>query len=903
MKRIYAFGGGRADGAAGMKDLLGGKGANLAEMNALGLPVPPGFTITTEVCIEYLAQFPARPGSGAATEGPLPDGLMDEVRAALATVEENLGRRFGDSTDPLLVSVRSGARVSMPGMMDTVLNLGLNDETVAALALAAGNERFAWDSYRRFVTMYADVVMGLHRTRLDLLVGEVKRARNLELDTDLSADDWREVVRRMKERVEESLGRPFPEDPYEQLEGAIRAVFRSWNTARARFYRRENGIADHWGTAVNVQAMVYGNMGDDCATGVAFTRDPKNGSKVFFGEFLINAQGEDVVAGLRTPQPVNREGDGADSELPTLEESLPEAYAELVDVYQRLEDHYRDMQDIEFTIERGKLFILQTRGGKRTGAAAVRIAVDMVEEGLIDQSEALRRIGEDHLSQLLHPSVDPSAARTIIAHGLPASPGAATGQVVFSADEAVRLAGEDIPVILVREETSPEDIHGMTVSQGILTQRGGQTSHAAVVARGMGRCCVVGCSDIVVHRDNSFTAQPRDGGGEEWTIRAGDIVTLDGSTGDVMLGEVAMTAAGLEGSGLAQLLGWADGYARLGVRANADTPKDAMTARDFGATGIGLCRTEHMFFEGDRVESVREMILAEDAVEAQRALDKLYPMQRSDFVGIFEAMEGLPVTIRLLDPPLHEFLPHLDSEIASLAERMHVPASRIRTQVENLKEFNPMMGHRGCRLGITNPDLYRMQARAIFDAALDVQERGLVVKPEIMIPLVGTARELEILRRLVLDESEQVFERRGTRIDFLVGTMIELPRAAIMADKIAEHADFFSFGTNDLTQTTFGYSRDDARFLQTYTDPEFAVLEKDPFVSLDQEGVGTLVRMGTERGRSTVSGLKVGICGEHGGDPASIAFCHGIGLDYVSCSPYRVPVARLAAAKVALQEN
>jgi len=903
MKRIYAFGGGRADGAAGMKDLLGGKGANLAEMNALGLPVPPGFTITTEVCIEYLAQFPARPGSGAATEGPLPDGLMDEVRAALATVEENLGRRFGDSTDPLLVSVRSGARVSMPGMMDTVLNLGLNDETVAALALAAGNERFAWDSYRRFVTMYADVVMGLHRTRLDLLVGEVKRARNLELDTDLSADDWREVVRRMKERVEESLGRPFPEDPYEQLEGAIRAVFRSWNTARARFYRRENGIADHWGTAVNVQAMVYGNMGDDCATGVAFTRDPKNGSKVFFGEFLINAQGEDVVAGLRTPQPVNREGDGADSELPTLEESLPEAYAELVDVYQRLEDHYRDMQDIEFTIERGKLFILQTRGGKRTGAAAVRIAVDMVEEGLIDQSEALRRIGEDHLSQLLHPSVDPSAARTIIAHGLPASPGAATGQVVFSADEAVRLAGEDIPVILVREETSPEDIHGMTVSQGILTQRGGQTSHAAVVARGMGRCCVVGCSDIVVHRDNSFTAQPRDGGGEEWTIRAGDIVTLDGSTGDVMLGEVAMTAAGLEGSGLAQLLGWADGYARLGVRANADTPKDAMTARDFGATGIGLCRTEHMFFEGDRVESVREMILAEDAVEAQRALDKLYPMQRSDFVGIFEAMEGLPVTIRLLDPPLHEFLPHLDSEIASLAERMHVPASRIRTQVENLKEFNPMVGHRGCRLGITNPDLYRMQARAIFDAALDVQERGLVVKPEIMIPLVGTARELEILRRLVLDESEQVFERRGTRIDFLVGTMIELPRAAIMADKIAEHADFFSFGTNDLTQTTFGYSRDDARFLQTYTDPEFAVLEKDPFVSLDQEGVGTLVRMGTERGRSTVSGLKVGICGEHGGDPASIAFCHGIGLDYVSCSPYRVPVARLAAAKVALQEN
>jgi len=903
MKRIYGFGGGRADGTARMKDLLGGKGANLAEMNSLGLPVPPGFTITTEVCMEYLAQFPSRPGAGAVSEGSLPEGLMAEVREALSAVEENLGRRFGDPADPLLVSVRSGARVSMPGMMDTVLNLGLNDETVAGLARAADNERFAWDSYRRFVTMYADVVMGLHRTRLDLLVGEVKRSRNVELDTDLSADDWREVVSRMKARVEENLGRPFPDDPHEQLEGAIRAVFRSWNTARARFYRRENGIADHWGTAVNVQAMVYGNMGDDCATGVAFTRDPKNGSKVFFGEFLLNAQGEDVVAGLRTPQPVNREGDGADSESATLQESLPEAYAELVDVYKSLEAHYHDMQDIEFTIERGKLFILQTRGGKRTGAAAVRIAVDMVEEGLIDQSEALRRIDEHHLSQLLHPSVDPSASRTIVAHGLPASPGAATGQVVFSAEEAVRLAGEDIPVILVREETSPEDIHGMTVSQGILTQRGGQTSHAAVVARGMGRCCVVGCSDIVVHRDNSFTAQPRDGGGEEWTIRAGDIITLDGSTGDVMLGEVAMTAAGLEGSGLDKLLGWADERARLGVRANADTPKDAVTARGFGATGIGLCRTEHMFFEGDRIESVREMILAEDAIEAQRALDKLYPMQRSDFVGIFEAMEGLPVTIRLLDPPLHEFLPHLDSEIAGLAERMHVPASRIRTQVENLKEFNPMMGHRGCRLGITNPDLYRMQARAILDAALDVQERGLVVKPEIMIPLVGTSRELEILRRLVLDESEQVFERRGARIEFLVGTMIELPRAAIVADKIAEHADFFSFGTNDLTQTTFGYSRDDARFLQTYTDPEFAVLEKDPFVSLDQEGVGTLVRMGTERGRSTRSDLKVGICGEHGGDPASIEFCHEIGLDYVSCSPYRVPVARLAAAKVALQEN
>jgi len=903
MKRIYAFGAGKAEGSAAMGDLLGGKGANLAEMNSLGLPVPPGFTITTEVCMDYLATIPGRPGASQAPDVPLPEGLMDEVLVALEAVEGILGRRLGDATDPLLVSVRSGGRVSMPGMMDTVLNLGLNDETVEALAQRAGSDRFAWDSYRRFVTMYADVVMGLHRTRLELLVTERKRARGVAEDTDLSADDWREVVKRMKERVEESLGRPFPDDPHEQLEGAIRAVFRSWNTARARFYRRENGISDHWGTAVNVQAMVFGNMGDDCATGVAFTRDPKDGQKIFFGEFLVNAQGEDVVAGLRTPQQINRDGGGSDSELPTLEETMPAAYGELVDLYQRLEAHYRDMQDIEFTIERGSLYILQTRRGKRTGSAAVRIAVDMVGEGLIDQAEAMRRIDEDHLSQLLHPSVDPSAARTVIAQGLPASPGAATGQVVFNSEEAVRLTAEGVPVILVREETSPEDIHGMTVAQGILTQRGGQTSHAAVVARGMGRCCVVGCSDIVVHRDNSFTAHARDGGDNEWTIRAGDIVTLDGSTGEVMLGEVAMTAAGIEGSGLDELLGWADEVARLTVRANADTPKDAVTARSFGATGIGLCRTEHMFFDGDRIEAVREMILAEDEIEAQRALEKLYPMQRSDFVGIFEAMDGLPVTIRLLDPPLHEFLPHQDSEIASLASRMGVPASRIRMQVENLKEFNPMMGHRGCRLGITNPGLYRMQARAILDAALDVAARGLVVKPEIMIPLVGTSRELEILRAVVLSESELVFERRGAQIEFLIGTMIELPRAAIMADRIAEHADFFSFGTNDLTQTTFGYSRDDARFLQTYTDPDIAVLEKDPFVSLDVEGVGTLVRMGTERGRSTKEDLKVGICGEHGGDPDSIAFCHEIGLDYVSCSPYRVPVARLAAAKVALQEN
>ena len=906
MRRIYSFGDGKADGASVMTDLLGGKGANLAEMNSLGLPVPPGFTITTEVCMDYLRGLGGMgPGGGFGSvgdEGVLPEGLMDEVVEALSLVEKQLNRTFGDASSPLLVSVRSGARVSMPGMMDTVLNLGLNDQTVEGLAQESGNERFAWDSYRRFVTMYADVVMGLHRTRLDLLVDEMKKSRGVEADTDLSAEDWKVVVGRMKARVEESLSKTFPDDPREQLEGAIRAVFRSWNTARARFYRREHGISDEWGTAVNVQAMVFGNMGEDCATGVAFTRDPKTGNSIFFGEYLVNAQGEDVVAGIRTPQPVNRDGDDA-SELPTLEETMPEPYAELVAVYKKLETHYRDMQDIEFTIEKGRLFILQTRRGKRTGAAAVRIAVDMVQEGLIDQKEALQRIEEEQLTQLLHPSVDPNAAKTTIARGLPASPGAATGKVVFSSADAVRLASEGETVILVREETSPEDIEGMTVARGILTQRGGQTSHAAVVARGMGRCCVVGCSEIVVHRDGSFTAQPRDGGGSEWTIRTGDTITLDGSTGEVLLGEVMMSEAGLDGSGLDELLGWADELAVLTVRANADTPKDAATARGFGAQGIGLCRTEHMFFEGDRIDAVREMILAEDHSERAQALDKLYPMQRSDFAGIFSEMDGLPVTVRLLDPPLHEFLPGDDDEITELAGKMGVPASRIRLQVENLKEFNPMMGHRGCRLGITHPEIYRMQVRAILDAALDVQDRDVNVQPEIMIPLVGTSRELDILRGLVLTEAEDVFERRGRRLDFLVGTMIELPRAAITADRIAEHADFFSFGTNDLTQTTFGYSRDDARFLQTYLEPEIAVLEDDPFVSMDYEGVGALVRMGTERGRATKADLKVGICGEHGGDPRSIAFVHEVGLNYVSCSPFRVPVARLAAGKVALRED
>ncbi len=902
MKRIYNFGGGAAEGSARMRDLLGGKGANLAEMNTLGLPVPPGFTITTEVCMGYLAGLSPASSIGAAPpESALPSGLMDEVRQSLAVVEETLDRRFGDPDKPLLVSVRSGARVSMPGMMDTVLNLGLNDETLAGLAREAGDERFAWDSYRRFVTMYADVVMGLHRTRLDLLVDEAKQAKGPgTLDTDITADEWKLVVQRMKTRVEESLGRPFPTDPMAQLEGAIQAVFRSWNTARARFYRRQNNISDEWGTAVNVQAMVFGNLGESSATGVAFTRDPKSGHRSFFGEFLVNAQGEDVVAGTRTPQSINRTGDGGeDSEGATLQELMPEVYQQLVEIYEQLEGHYRDMQDIEFTIEKGRLFLLQTRRGKRTGAAAVRIAVDMANEGLISKAEALARVDEECLTQILHPTVDPGAAKTVIAKGLPASPGAATGQIVFTAEDAVRKAAEGTPVILVREETSPEDIEGMSVAQGILTQRGGQTSHAAVVARGMGLCCVVGCSDIVVHGDGSLTARPRAGGGSEWTLRSGDILTLDGSTGQVLLGSVAMTSANFDESGLDQILAWADEEANLGVRANADTPQDAAMARKFGARGIGLCRTEHMFFEGDRITAVREMILAEDEAERERALEKLYPIQRSDFSGIFEAMEGLPVTVRLLDPPLHEFLPHDDAEIHAVANTMGVPASRVRARVEDLKEFNPMMGHRGCRLGITHPAIYAMQVRAILDAALDLKQRGIEAKPEIMIPLVGIDRELEVLRTLVLEEADRVFERRNDRIDFLVGTMIELPRAALTADKIAQHADFFSFGTNDLTQTTFGYSRDDARFLQTYTDPQVGILDVDPFVSIDTTGVGVLVDMGCRKGRSVKPDLKVGICGEHGGDPRSIAFVDRVGLDYVSCSPYRVPVARLAAGQAA----
>jgi pyruvate, orthophosphate dikinase len=916
--RIYSFGGGAADGSTSMKDLLGGKGANLAEMSSLGLPVPPGFTITSAVCMEYLGAVAAsRPsflsqhnaGKGIMTgvtwgappveEPALPDGLMDEVRERLGRVEAIVGRSFGGPGSPLLVSVRSGARQSMPGMMDTILNLGLNDTTVEGLAEASGNPRFAWDSYRRFVTMYANVAMGLERAQLDAIVTAAVRAKGAEDDTSLTADDWRRIVPELKSRVAELKHKPFPDDAMAQLEGAIQAVFASWNTPRARFYRRENGFSDDWGTACSVQAMVFGNTGDDSATGVAFTRDPKNGDRVFFGEFLVNAQGEDVVAGLRTPQPINEEGSHAGSGMPTLQQIMPAAYDELVQTYEKLELHYRDMQDIEFTIEKGRLWILQTRTGKRTGAAAVRIAVDMANEGLATREEALRRVGAEQLGQLLHPTIDPDAAKNVVAQGLPASPGAATGKVVFHAEDAVRFAEAGDDVILVREETSPEDIHGMAAACGVLTARGGQTSHAAVVARGMGVPCVAGCKEIVVHeRERSFTT--RTGKGKEVTFHEGDVITLDGATGEIMLGEVAVSVPDVASSGMPELLGWADEVARLGVRANADTPGDAEIARSFGATGIGLCRTEHMFFDGDRIAAVREMILAEDEDDRQKALEKLYPMQRQDFLGIFEAMDGLPVTIRLLDPPLHEFLPHEGHEIEELARTIGVPLSHVRAQVESLRETNPMMGHRGCRLGLTFPSIYEMQVRAILDAALDAQGKGIEVQPEIMIPLVSIEAELERLRELVERTATQVFANRGASVSFKTGTMIELPRACLVADKVAKHADFFSFGTNDLTQTTFGFSRDDAGFLKPYQSVALQVLKQDPFVSIDTEGVGQLVKMGTNLGRSTKPGLKVGICGEHGGDPASIAFVHDAGLDYVSCSPFRVPVARLAAAHAAL---
>ena len=879
-KWVYSFGAGYNEGRADMRNLLGGKGANLAEMAAIDLPVPPGFTITTEVCTAYYDNG-----------NKYPDELAGQVREALARVEAAVGLNFGDRDHPLLVSVRSGARVSMPGMMDTVLNLGLNDETVLGLAKASGDARFAWDSYRRFIQMYGSVVLGVDHHRFEEIIESAKIDAGVTEDTGLSPEHWQQVVAEYKDMVHTDLGKPFPQDPEEQLWGAITAVFGSWMNPRANTYRRLHDIPASWGTAVNVQAMVFGNMGADCATGVCFTRDPSTGEDIFYGEFLVNAQGEDVVAGIRTPQPLSKLR--ANPGEVSMEEALPAVYEDLVRVRSVLESHYKDMQDIEFTVQQQKLYMLQTRSGKRTAAASLRIAVEMAQSGLIDKTEAVRRVNPASLDQLLHPTLDPKAKRTLISKGLPASPGAASGVVVFNSDEAEMRAAKGEAVILVRIETSPEDIHGMHAARGIVTTRGGMTSHAAVVARGMGRPCVSGAGGISVDYGN----QTLSAGGT--LVRAGDTITLDGATGEVFSGSVAMIEPALSGD-FATLMEWADGMRRMKVRANAETPLDAETARKFGAEGIGLCRTEHMFFDPQRIGAVRQMIMAQDERGRRAALAKLLPFQRDDFRDLFRIMAGLPCTIRLLDPPLHEFLPHHESELADVARGLGEDLETIRRRADELKEANPMLGHRGCRLGISYPEIYEMQARAIFEGAIAAtDEAGKAPIPEIMIPLVATRRELEITRAQVDRIAKEVFKETGKTVEYSVGTMIELPRAALTADSIAGVADFFSFGTNDLTQTAFGLSRDDAgKFLPSYV--EQGILPKDPFVSIDIEGVGALVRIAAEKGRHTKNALKMGICGEHGGDPASIAFCEEVGLDYVSCSPYRVPVARLAAAQSAL---
>ena len=880
---VYSFGAGHNEGRADMRNLLGGKGANLAEMASIGLPVPPGFTITTEVCTAYYENGQKYPGDLAA-----------QVRAALALVEEAVGNRFGDHHRPLLVSVRSGARVSMPGMMDTVLNLGLNDQTVEGLVLASGDARFAWDSYRRFIQMYGSVVLDVDHHRFEEIIEHVKLDTGKNEDTELTASEWHRVVDGYKEMVAEVTGRPFPQDPETQLWGAIGAVFGSWMNQRAVTYRRLHDIPSEWGTAVNVQAMVFGNMGEDCATGVCFTRDPSTGENIFYGEYLINAQGEDVVAGIRTPQPMAKERSKPTER--SMEDAMPAAYAELVQVRATLERHYRDMQDIEFTVQSNKLYMLQTRNGKRTAAASLKIAVDMAREGLIDHTEAVRRVNPAALDQLLHPTLDPKAPRKLLAKGLPASPGAACGIVVFSADEAEARAQKGESVILVRIETSPEDIHGMHAARGVLTTRGGMTSHAAVVARGMGRPCVAGCGGVTVDYNNQYLSA----GGVR--IEAGQILTLDGATGEVFIGSVAMVEPQLSGD-FSTLMGWADKVRRLRVRANAETPLDAETARRFGAEGIGLCRTEHMFFDPERIGAVRQMIMAETEQGRRAALARLLPFQRKDFLDLFEIMAGLPVTIRLLDPPLHEFLPHSDYEISEVAASLGTEVEAMQRRMQELSEANPMLGHRGCRLGISFPEIYEMQARAIFEAAAEIgRKTHKAPVPEIMIPLVATKRELEITRAMVDRVAQEVFAEGGYHVVYSVGTMIELPRAALTADAIATVADFFSFGTNDLTQTTFGLSRDDAgKFLPLYI--EKGIFPKDPFVSIDPDGVGALVRIAVEKGRSVRPDIKLGICGEHGGDPSSIHFCESVGLDYVSCSPYRVPVARLAAAQAALQSG
>jgi len=902
-KYVYFFGQNNAEGNASMRNLLGGKGANLAEMAGLGIPVPPGFTITTEVCTYYYQN-----------DGKYPGGLDKHVKENLRRVEELMGARFGDPQNPLLVSVRSGARASMPGMMDTVLNLGLNDETVKGLIAKTGNPRMVYDSYRRFVQMYAEVVMGAKTDEFEELIQAKKKKRGVEDDTELTAEDLKELVEEFKEVVRRKTGKEFPTDPKEQLWGAIGAVFRSWDTPRAVAYRQLHGIPEDWGTAVNVQAMVFGNMGNSSATGVAFTRDPGSGEKRFFGEYLVNAQGEDVVAGIRTPHPINVAQKGGSS-LTSLEEEMPEIYDELVDIYQTLEAHYTDMQDIEFTIQEGKLYMLQTRTGKRTGFAAVRIAGDMVEEGLIDEREALRRVEPGHLLQLLAPVFEAKAKDKaikegrLLAKGLNAGPGAACGRVVFSAEKAVEMASRGEKVILTRTETSPEDISGMAKAAGILTSTGGTTSHAAVVARGMGKSCIVGCGALSIdYASRSMSVR-------DTVIKEGDFISIDGTTGEVILGELPTIPSEViqvliqktkkpEDSRVFQqfskLMSWADRHRRLGVRANADTPADAAAARSFGAEGIGLTRTEHMFFEGDRIDAVREMILADDSEGRRKALAKIMPMQKQDFIGIFEVMEGLPVTIRFLDPPLHEFLPHNDKEVEELSEQMGVPVSRLKQKVQSLREANPMLGHRGCRLGIAYPEISEMQARAILEAACELIKKGKEIIPEIMIPLVGHVNELRGQKEIVDRVAKETAQKYGVAIDYRVGTMVELPRAALTADQVAQEAEFFSFGTNDLTQTTFGISRDDAgTFLPVYVEKR--ILPRDPFQSIDREGVGLLMKIGVEKGRATRPDLKIGICGEHGGDPNSVEFCHEIGLDYVSCSPYRVPIARLAAARANLE--
>ena len=884
-KWVYAFGDGKAEGDASQRDLLGGKGANLAEMSNLGLPVPPGMTITTDVCTYYYENGETYP----------PD-LTDEVDAALSQIAASTGRTFGDPEMPLLVSVRSGARISMPGMMDTVLNLGLNDDTVHALAKNADDERFAFDSYRRFIQMYCDVVLGVPLRLFDERLEDIKHERGVELDTELSAQDLRGLIEDYKQIVEREHGSAFPQDPKDQLWGAIGAVFGSWRNERAITYRRLHQIPERWGTAVTVQAMVFGNMGETSATGVAFTRNPSTGEKALYGEFLINAQGEDVVAGIRTPQDITEAArSAAASEKPSMEKALPEAFDEFRKVCDKLEAHYRDVQDLEFTIERGKLWMLQTRSGKRTAKAALKIAVDMVDEGIISEGEAVKRIEPASLDQLLHPTIDPKGKKDLFAKALPASPGAAAGEIVFSSEEAERLVALGRPCILCRIETSPEDISGMHAAGGIFTTRGGMTSHAAVVARGMGKPCVSGAGSVRI----DYNAGTMRSG--EVTLKTGDMITIDGATGEVLLGEVPMLKPELSGD-FQRIMGWADGARRMKVRTNADTPHDARTARDFGAEGIGLCRTEHMFFEAERINAMREMILADDTQGRRAALEKLLPMQREDFTSLFEIMAGLPVTIRLLDPPLHEFIPSTDEEIAEVAEALDVDPEKLRARARALEEFNPMLGHRGVRLAVSYPEVAEMQARAIFEAAIAAaQKTGAPVEPEVMVPLVSLKAELDFVKKRIDATAKAVTEETGQTFEYQVGTMVELPRACLNADDIAEVAEFFSFGTNDLTQTCFGISRDDAGvFLGAYLRE--SIIDIDPFVSIDVDGVGELVRIASEKGRAVRSDIKLGICGEHGGDPASIEFCETIGLDYVSCSPFRVPIARLAAAQAALAD-